>query len=72
MQKRDLTRMKRRVADSRGREIRNAVAHGKPYDHRGKGREKLQPIQSIVRLILRQYLEFSVSGQLSPPRSALS
>jgi hypothetical protein len=46
--------------DSRGREIRNAVAHGNLTTIAEKAEKNYNRIQSIVRLILRQYLEFSV------------
>jgi hypothetical protein len=46
--------------DSRGREIRNAAAHGDFAGAGAKAEKSYQRIQSIVRLVLHQYLAFSV------------
>jgi hypothetical protein len=46
--------------DSHGRRIRNALAHGRPSDVAMEAEDSYDRIQTIIRLLLRQYLEFSV------------
>jgi hypothetical protein len=46
--------------DSQGRHIRNAVAHGRPSDVATEAEEGYDRIQLLVRLLLRQYLEFGI------------
>lgn len=43
-----------------GRKIRNAIAHGRPSTVAEEAESAWERIQSIVRLLLRQFLEFSV------------
>jgi hypothetical protein len=45
---------------SSGREIRNAIAHGNVAAVQQEATENYERIQAIVRLILQQYIEFSV------------
>jgi len=57
--------------DYQGRYIRNALAHGRPFDVAMEAENSYDRIQFIVRLLLRQYLKFSVewaasSTEISP------
>ncbi len=46
--------------DENGREMRNAIAHGKSETVETQAGEGVHRLEAVIRLLLRQYLEFSV------------
>jgi hypothetical protein len=50
--------------DSKGRQIRNALAHGRPNTVAEEAEKSYDRLQSIVRVLLRQYIEFSIKWGL--------
>lgn len=50
--------------DSTGRQIRNALAHGRPDTVGKEAGENYDRLQTIIRVLLRQYLEFNIRWAL--------
>jgi hypothetical protein len=52
--------------DTEGRNIRNSIAHGRSYAVAAHANDSYLRIQSIIRLLIRQFLEFSIKWAVNP------